>query len=177
MPLFRASKLRQVLAGKDADEVLATTSGQTVQAKMSKEQEKINKEQEKANIEQQKRQKKQKQPQTIACTESEKQPPPRFQDHCPSGIYISMAISYPAEVASFQVMRPDPKPELEGLRRVIINVDDSNFVQVFPKSHVNFLDKLKKYKRRAEDHDEQYGSNTSTASLKRSKIGPLAWHL
>ncbi|KAF9993836.1 hypothetical protein BGZ79_001448, partial [Entomortierella chlamydospora] len=142
-PVFTQLKLRQVLAGKDADEALATTSGQAVQAKMGKEQEKINKEQEKANKEQHKRQKKHKQPQTIACTESEKQPPPRLQDYCPSGIYISMVITYPAEVVSFQVMRPDPNPELEGLKRVIINVDDSNFAQIFPKSHVNFLDKLK----------------------------------
>ncbi|KAF9343585.1 hypothetical protein BGX26_005504, partial [Mortierella sp. AD094] len=102
------------------------------------------------------------------------QPPPRLQDYCPSGINISMVITYPAEVVSFQVMRPDPNPESEGLRRVIINVDDSNFAQIFPKSYVNFLDKLKKFKRRAEDQDEQHGSNISTANLKRSKTDPLA---
>ncbi|KAF9371407.1 hypothetical protein BGX21_005149, partial [Mortierella sp. AD011] len=172
-PCFTQLKLRQVLAGKDADEALATTSGQTVQEKMNKEQEKIDKEQ-KVNTEQQKRQKKQIQSQTIACTESERQPPPRLQDYCPSGIYISMVITYPAEVVRFQVMRPDPNPELEGLRRVIINVDDSNFAQIFPKSHVNFLDNLKKFKRRAEDQDEQHASNMSTANLKRSKTDPLA---
>ncbi|KAF9989613.1 hypothetical protein BGZ79_004951, partial [Entomortierella chlamydospora] len=95
-PCFTQLKLRQVLAGKDADEALATTSGQTVQEKMNKEQEKIDKEQ-KAN-----------------------------KEH--------MVITYPAEVVRFQVMRPDPNPELEGLRRVIINVDDSNFAQIFPKA-------------------------------------------
>ncbi|KAF8938717.1 hypothetical protein BGZ58_000323 [Dissophora ornata] len=174
IPCFIQLKLRQVLAGKDADEALATTSGKAVQAKMDKEQEKKNKEQEKLNKEQQKQQKKQKQPQATTCTEPEKQPPPRLQDYCPCGIYISMVITYPAEVVSFQVMRPDPDPELEGLKRVIINVDDSNFAQIFPKSHVNFLDKLKKFKRRAEDQDEQHGSNMSTANLKRSKTDPLA---
>ncbi|KAF9157867.1 hypothetical protein BGX20_003697, partial [Mortierella sp. AD010] len=166
-PVFVQLKLRQVLAGKDADEALATTSGKAVQAKMGKEQEMLNKEQ-------QKQQKKQKQPQATTCTKPEKQPPPRLQDYCPCGMYISMVITYPAEVVSFQVMRPDPDPELEGLRRVIINVDDSNFAQIFPKSHVNFLDKLKKFKRRAEDQDEQCGSNMSTANLKRSKTDPLA---
>ncbi|KAF9153552.1 hypothetical protein BGX20_004877, partial [Mortierella sp. AD010] len=154
-PVFVQLKLRQVLAGKDADEALATTGGQAVQAKMNKEQEKLDKDH-------RKQQKKQKQPQVTTCTEPEKQPPPRLQDYCPCGIYISMVITYPAEVVSFQVMRPDPDPELEGLKRVIINVDDSNFAQIFPKSHVNFLDKLKKFKRRAEDQDEQHGSDMST---------------
>ncbi|KAF9090038.1 hypothetical protein BGX27_002357 [Mortierella sp. AM989] len=45
-PLFVQLKLRQVLAGKDADEALVTTSGQAVQAKMSNEQERLNKERE-----------------------------------------------------------------------------------------------------------------------------------
>ncbi|KAF9346428.1 hypothetical protein BGX26_002076 [Mortierella sp. AD094] len=166
-------KLRQVLAGKDADEALATTSSQTVQEKMNKEHEKINEDQEKVSKEQQKQQKNQ-QSQTIACTESEKQLPPRLQDYCPSGVYISMVIAYPAKVVSFQVMRPDPEPELEGLLRVIINVDDRNFAQIFPKSHVNFLDNLRKLKRSAEDQDEQHGSDKSRANFKRLKTDTLA---
>ncbi|KAK3843720.1 MAG: hypothetical protein J3R72DRAFT_489223 [Linnemannia gamsii] len=73
------------------------------------------------------------------------QPPqsPRLQGYCPPGVYISMAMAYPAEVVKFQVVRPDPEPEPEGLERVSINIDDNNFPQIFPERHVKFLDKLK----------------------------------
>ncbi|KAF8973370.1 hypothetical protein BGZ46_009976, partial [Entomortierella lignicola] len=107
--------------------------------------------------------------------EQQVQPQLRLQDYCPSGVYISMVIAYPAEVISFrQVIRPDPAPEIENLQRVIIKVDDSNFAKIFPEDHVKFLDKLKKFKRRAEDQDEQCGSNKSTAILKGSRTDPLA---
>ncbi|KAF9345383.1 hypothetical protein BGX26_003216 [Mortierella sp. AD094] len=114
-------------SGKAADEALATTSGGTVQAKMDKEHEKI----------------------------TERQPPPpppQLEDYCPSEMYVSMVITYPAEVIRFQVKRPDPTPEIPGsLRHVIINIDDNNFAKIFPERHVKFLDKLKRFKRRAED--------------------------
>ncbi|KAF9293018.1 hypothetical protein BGZ88_005896 [Linnemannia elongata] len=41
-------------------------------------------------------------------------------------------ITYPSEVVKFQVVRPDPEPELEGLERVSIDMDDNNFPQIFP---------------------------------------------
>ncbi|KAF9311751.1 hypothetical protein BG006_004496, partial [Podila minutissima] len=53
-----------------------------------------------------------------------------------------MGITYPAEVVEFQVVRPDPEPELEGLERVSINIDDNNFPPIFP-------DRLKQHKRSA----------------------------
>ncbi|KAG0335195.1 hypothetical protein BG005_004638, partial [Podila minutissima] len=75
-------------------------------------------------------------------------------DYCPTGTYISMIIAYPAEVVKFQVVRPDPEPEIEGLQRVSIDIDDSNFAKIFPPSHVEFLDKFKGHKRRSEGQDE-----------------------
>ncbi|KAG0011228.1 hypothetical protein BGZ81_002334 [Podila clonocystis] len=54
-----------------------------------------------------------------------------------------MVITYPAEVVNFQVVRPDPEPELEGLQRVSIGIDDNNFPKIFPPRHIEFLDKLK----------------------------------
>lgn len=59
------------------------------------------------------------------------QQPPRLQDYCPTGVYVSMVITYPAEVDKFQVIRPDPEPELECLERVSINIVDSNFHKSF----------------------------------------------
>ncbi|KAF9116183.1 hypothetical protein BGX30_006018, partial [Mortierella sp. GBA39] len=63
------------------------------------------------------------------------QQPPRLQDYCPTGVYVSMVIIYPAEVVKFQVIRPDPEPELEGLERVSINIGDKNFPQIFQQRH------------------------------------------
>ncbi|OAQ25014.1 hypothetical protein K457DRAFT_23592 [Linnemannia elongata AG-77] len=40
-------------------------------------------------------------------------------------------ITYPSEVVKFQVIRPDPEPELEGLERVSIDTDDNNFHKSF----------------------------------------------
>ncbi|KAF9994043.1 hypothetical protein BGZ79_001234, partial [Entomortierella chlamydospora] len=66
-----------------------------------------------------------------------------------------MVITYPAEVVNFQVVRPDPQPELDGFQRVSIGIDDNNFPTIFPRRHVEFLDKLKGHKRRSEDQQPQ----------------------
>ncbi|KAF9383204.1 hypothetical protein BGX21_001624 [Mortierella sp. AD011] len=135
-PVFVQLKLRQVLPPKDAREALATTSGHAIQEKM--------------NNEQPKQKKKKQSPPAI------QQQPPKLRDYCPSGIYISMVVSYPAEVISFQVKRPDPEIEgVEGVRRVVINVDNNNFAQIFPHDHVKFLDKLKNFKRHADDEQNE----------------------
>ncbi|KAF9314089.1 hypothetical protein BG003_004521, partial [Podila horticola] len=62
-----------------------------------------------------------------------------------------MVIIYPAEVVNFQVVRSYPEPPLEGLQRVSIGIDDNNFPKIFPRRHVEFLEKLKGHKRRSED--------------------------
>ncbi|KAI1290548.1 hypothetical protein EDD11_009178, partial [Mortierella claussenii] len=145
LPCFVQLKLRQVLDKSDAEEAVALVSAYAVQEKLVEEHEKQQKKKEK-------QQRKDKQEGIAACVEP-KPEPPRLQDYCPTGVYISMVIAYPAEVIEFQVVRPDPEPELEGLRRVSIHVDDSNFAQIFPECHVKFLDKLKKFKRSAEDQE------------------------
>ncbi|KAK5822165.1 hypothetical protein F5H01DRAFT_319649 [Linnemannia elongata] len=89
------------------------------------------------------------------------QQPPRLQDYCPTGVYVSMVITYPAEVDKFQVIRPDPEPELECLERVSINIVDNNFPQIFPERHVKFLDRLKQHKRSA---TEEQTANPSIKS-------------
>ncbi|KFH66154.1 hypothetical protein MVEG_08255 [Podila verticillata NRRL 6337] len=53
-------------------------------------------------------------------------------DYCPTGVYISMVITYLAEVVKFQIICPDPEPELDGLQHVSINIDYNNFSQIFP---------------------------------------------
>ncbi|KAF9201678.1 hypothetical protein BGZ59_002566 [Podila verticillata] len=145
---------KQVLEGSDVEKALATVSSHAMQEKMEKEQEKMDKEQQKMQKEQ-KKQQKQRQRDSTASVQSDQQQPLRLQDYCPTGAYISMVITYPAEVVKFQVVRPDPEPELEGLQRVSIDIDDNNFPKIFPSRHVEFLDKLKGHKRRSEDQQSQ----------------------
>jgi len=110
---------------------------------MQQEQQKLQKEQRK--------QQKQRKGDSTESVQSDQLQPSRLQDYCPTRTYISMVIAYPAEVVNFQVVRPDPEPELEGLQRVSIGIDDNNFAKILPRRHVEFLDKLKGHKRRCED--------------------------
>ncbi|KAF8927104.1 hypothetical protein BGZ47_002336 [Haplosporangium gracile] len=139
-PVFVQLKLRQVLEKSDVEKAHATVSSHAIQGKIEKEQEK---------------QQKQRQQESTTSVPSDQQQPPQLQDYCPTGTYISMVITYPAEVVNFQVVRPDPKPELEGLQRVSIGIDDNNFPKIFPRRHVDFLDKLKGHKRRSEEQQPQ----------------------
>ncbi|KAF9344576.1 hypothetical protein BGX26_004218, partial [Mortierella sp. AD094] len=99
--------------GSDVEKALATVSSHAMQEKIEKEQEKMPKEQ-------------------------KKQQKQRKQDLTASA---RMVITYPAEVVKFQVVRPEPEPELEGHQRVSIGIDDNNFPKIFPRRHVEFLDK------------------------------------
>ncbi|KAF9978798.1 hypothetical protein BGZ65_006848 [Modicella reniformis] len=128
-------KLRQVLEVSDVEKALATASSRAVQEKMRKEQKK------------------------------QQHQAPQLQDFCPTGSYISMVITYPAEVVKFQVVRPDPKPELEGLLRVSIGIDDRNFPKIFPRCHVEFLDTSKRPKRRSEEQEPQSSKKARASDL------------
>ncbi|KAG0200931.1 hypothetical protein BGX31_003959, partial [Mortierella sp. GBA43] len=156
-PCFVQLKLRQVLEGSDVEKALATVSSHAMQEKMDKEQEKVQKEQKK-------QQKHRQQDSTASIQSEQQQQPPRLQDYCPTGTYISMVITYPAEVVKFQVVRPDPEPELEGLQRVSIDIDDNNFPKIFPRRHVEFLDKLKGHKRRSDDQQTQVSKKKKKAN-------------
>ncbi|KAI8355366.1 hypothetical protein B0O80DRAFT_449081 [Mortierella sp. GBAus27b] len=156
-PCFVQLKLRQVLEGSDVEKALATVSSHAMQEKMDKEQEKVQKEQKK-------QQKHRQQDSTVSIQSEQQQQPPRLQDYCPTGTYISMVITYPAEVVKFQVVRPDPEPELEGLQRVSIDIDDNNFPKIFPRRHVEFLDKLKGHKRRSDDQQTQVSKKKKKAN-------------
>jgi len=149
---FNQLKLRQVLEGSDVEKALATVSSNTIQGKMDKEHEK-----ESSNI----------------TGSTQPQQAPKLQDYCPTGVYISMVVTYPAEVVKFQVVRPDPEPELEGLERVSINIDDNNFPKIFPERHVKFLDRLKQHKRPATEEQPATRLKKSKISITRSTSDPL----
>ncbi|KAI8594408.1 hypothetical protein EDD21DRAFT_90115 [Dissophora ornata] len=160
-PVFVQLKLRQILEGSDVEKALATVSSNAVQGKMDKEHEKMVKdlthEHKIAN----------------RAGSTETQQAPRLQDYCPTGVYVSMVITYPAEVVKFQVVRPDLEPELEGLERVSINIDDNNFPQIFPERHVKFLDRLKQHKRSAIEEHTANPPKKSKIVMTRSATDPL----
>ncbi|OAQ35724.1 hypothetical protein K457DRAFT_27398 [Linnemannia elongata AG-77] len=72
---------------------------------------------------------------------------------CPTHTYISMIVAYPATVVSKLPFRPDPvyvynlRPRPEGkhkrLTQVKVMIDSSNIREIFPQSHVDFLDGIK----------------------------------
>ncbi|KAI8047548.1 hypothetical protein BDF22DRAFT_718242 [Syncephalis plumigaleata] len=138
-PCFVQLKLRKTLSGSNAKAALETVSSKTIQEKMKTEHEKQKK--------------------TSASSDQQQ---PQLQDYCPNGKYISMVIVYPAKVTNFQAIQPDPKLELEGLERVSINIDGSNFSKIFPSGHVKFLNILKEYKRRSEDQLPQQSKRSKT---------------
>ncbi|KAF9345236.1 hypothetical protein BGX26_003380 [Mortierella sp. AD094] len=143
---------------------LATVSGNIIQDKMDKEHEKLLKEQAQEH-------KKSNRKDSTKSTGSVQ--PPKLQDYCPTGVYVSMVITYPAEVVKFQIVRPDPEPELEGLQRVSINIDDSNFPQIFPDRHVKFLDRLKQHKRPAAEDETTKSTKKSKIAMTRAESDPL----
>ncbi|KAF9176476.1 hypothetical protein BGZ50_000587, partial [Haplosporangium sp. Z 11] len=164
-PVFVQLKLRQVLSTSDVEQALATVRGRAVQEKLIKEHEKQRKAQEMI-------QKKRSKRKTTVCAQSSAEQP-RLQDYCPTGVYISMVITYPAEIVRGQVVRPDPEPELESLQRVSIDVDDRNFSKIFPERHVKFLNLVKGYKRGANDQSGQGRSKKAKTGLEESMTDSL----
>ena len=167
-PVFVQLKLRQVLEGSDVEKALATVSSDIIQGKMDKEHETLIKE-----LAQEHKKTIRKQKSTKSTGSAQPQQPPKLQDYCPTGVYISMVITYPAEVVKFQIVRPDPEPELEGLQRVSINIDDNNFPQIFPDRHVKFLDRLKQHKRPATEEQSVKPTKKSKVVMTRSVTDPL----
>ncbi|KAF9178381.1 hypothetical protein BGZ51_007824 [Haplosporangium sp. Z 767] len=79
-----------------------------------------------------------------------------FLKYCPEKTYISMIVAYPAKWASKLQSRPDIKFESDGIRQVVINIGDRNFDKIFPKKHVEFIDRLKNSgKRPVEDYHSE----------------------
>ncbi|KAG0277041.1 hypothetical protein BGZ95_006636 [Linnemannia exigua] len=75
-----------------------------------------------------------------------------FQNFCPDNIYISMVVAYPMICAPKLPPTIDvPERDARGVQQVVIRVSDTNFGQIFPKEHVQFIDRLKNAGKRAAD--------------------------
>ncbi|KAF9429272.1 hypothetical protein BGZ76_001560, partial [Entomortierella beljakovae] len=169
IPVFVQLKLRQVLSEREAGDALVTTSCEAFQSEINREQEKLNRKEKKNNGQQNYHIQ---QNQSHHPTTTPKRQPSRLQDYCPSGTYVSMVIAYPSEVVRSQFIRPDPKPELGTLKRVVININDSNFASIFPETHVNFLNRLKNTRRKAGYELLVEQSRSTKPVLKRRYTNP-----
>ncbi|KAF9152614.1 hypothetical protein DFQ26_000840 [Actinomortierella ambigua] len=77
-----------------------------------------------------------------------------FQNFCPDNIYISMVVAYPMICAPRLPEVVDvPEKEASGLQQVVIRVSETNFGKIFPKEHVQFIDRLKSAGKRPADDD------------------------
>ncbi|KAG9060868.1 hypothetical protein KI688_007937 [Linnemannia hyalina] len=75
-----------------------------------------------------------------------------FQNVCPDNIYISMVVAYPMVCgARLPPAVEVPEKDARGVQQVVIRVSDTNFGQIFPKEHVEFIDRLKNARKRAAD--------------------------
>ncbi|KAG0053924.1 hypothetical protein BGZ90_006089 [Linnemannia elongata] len=75
-----------------------------------------------------------------------------FQNFCPDNIYISMVVAYPMVCgARLPPAVEVPEKDARGVQQVVIRVSDINFSQIFPKEHVEFIDRLKNTGKRAAD--------------------------
>ncbi|KAF9546356.1 hypothetical protein EC957_009845 [Mortierella hygrophila] len=97
-----------------------------------------------------------------------------LDEYCPTNVYVSMIIAYPANVIDLMCPRPDIDFEAiaarraslrsgsrknfhdNDLQRVTLRIDQRNFAKIFPKGHVDFMDGIKTpVKRPAVDKQEQ----------------------
>ncbi|KAF9084991.1 hypothetical protein BGX29_002225, partial [Mortierella sp. GBA35] len=65
-----------------------------------------------------------------------------FRKYCPENVYISMIIAYPTKWTSKLLELPDAIIDSSGVQQVVISVGDYNFADIFPKNHVEFIDRL-----------------------------------
>jgi len=84
-----------------------------------------------------------------------------FRKYCPDNVYISMIVAYPLRWTE-KLLSPSDLPEdPSGVQQVIINVSDSNFGDIFPKEHVQFIDRLKNARKRSVDDDDGSDEDSS----------------
>ncbi|KAF9403935.1 hypothetical protein BGZ76_007166, partial [Entomortierella beljakovae] len=77
-----------------------------------------------------------------------------FRDHCPEKVFISMVVAYPASWIASLPPQPDLEIQVDGFQQVIVRVDDKNFADIFPKDHVEFINRLKCPGKHCMDDDE-----------------------
>jgi len=85
-----------------------------------------------------------------------------FQNFCPDNIYISMVVAYPMICgARLPPAVEVPEKDARGVQQVVIRVSETNFSQIFPKEHVEFIDRFKNARKRSADDDDSNDEDCS----------------
>ncbi|KAG0216205.1 hypothetical protein BGX31_000650, partial [Mortierella sp. GBA43] len=77
-----------------------------------------------------------------------------FRKYCPENVYISMIVAYPTKWTDTLPASSELPMDPSGVQQVVINVSDDNFGDIFPKDHVEFIDRLKNARKRSADDDD-----------------------
>ncbi|KAG0336079.1 hypothetical protein BG004_008207 [Podila humilis] len=87
-----------------------------------------------------------------------------FRDYCPDNVYISMIVAYPTKWTDKLPASSELPKDPSGVQQVVINISDDNFGNIFPKDHVEFIDRLKNARKRSADDSD---SNDEDCSKKQ----------
>ncbi|KAF8926898.1 hypothetical protein BGZ47_002487 [Haplosporangium gracile] len=77
-----------------------------------------------------------------------------FRKYCPHNVYISMIVAYPTKWTDNLPGSSELPKDPTGVQQVVINVSDDNFGGIFPKEHVEFIDRLKNARKRSADDND-----------------------
>ncbi|KAI9236969.1 MAG: hypothetical protein BYD32DRAFT_462010 [Podila humilis] len=66
-----------------------------------------------------------------------------FRDYYQDKVYINMIVAYPTKWSSKLSALSDLPKDTSGVQQVVINVGDDNFSKIFPKDHVEFINRLR----------------------------------
>jgi len=77
-----------------------------------------------------------------------------FRKYCPENVYISMIVAYPIKWTDNLPTSSELPKDPSGVQQVVINVSDDNFGDIFPKEHVEFIDRLKNARKRSAGDDD-----------------------
>ncbi|KAF9536754.1 hypothetical protein EC957_009801 [Mortierella hygrophila] len=81
-----------------------------------------------------------------------------FRKYCPDNVYVSMIVAYPTKWSDKLPESSELPEDPSGVQQVVINIGDNNFGSIFPKEHVEFIDRLKNARKRsADDRDSDDG--------------------
>lgn len=94
-----------------------------------------------------------------------------FHKYCPDNIYISMIVAYPTRWTSKLPALPHATLNARGVQQVVINVGDNNYGDIFPKDHVEFIDRLKNVGKRSAGNDDSDGEDRSKKLKIKKSIG------
>ncbi|KAG0085988.1 hypothetical protein BGZ93_000347 [Podila epicladia] len=98
---------------------------------------------------------------------------PKIEGHAetfrsPDNVYISMIVAYPTKWTDKLPALSDLPRDTSGVQQVVTNIGDYNFGDIFPREHVEFIDRLKNVGKRSAKTDDDDGEDRTKKQRGRS---------